>query len=92
MMQRMRTTFRVDDDLLARLKARAREENVSVTRLVNRTLRAGLQSARGRDRKKRRYRERAFAMGLPRVDLTRALALAAALEDEEALRDLALRK
>ncbi len=92
MMPNMRTTIRVDDDLLGRLKARARKENVSLTRLVNRTLRAGLRAARSRGPKKRRYREQTFALGAPRADLSKALALAAALEDEEAIRDLGLRK
>ena len=88
----MRTTIRVDDDLHERLKARARKENVSLTRLVNRTLRAGLQPAHSRGPKRRRYREQTFALGAPRVDLSKALTLAAALEDEEAIRDLSLRK
>jgi len=88
----MRTTIRLDDDTLQRLKAQAHEENVSLTRLVNRTLRAGLQSRGARKRKLPLYREQVRSMGTPRLTLDKALAVAAALEDEEVLRELALRK
>jgi hypothetical protein len=88
----MRTTVRVDDELLERLKAQAQEEKVSMTRLINRTLKAGLQVGRARRPKRPLYRERAQALGAPRVSLDKALALAAALEDEEIVREFALRK
>jgi hypothetical protein len=90
MMPSMRTTVRVDDELLERLKAQARRENVSLTRLLNRALRAGLQAARAP--KGPAHRERAQAMGKPRVALDKALAVAASLEDAEVVRELALRK
>jgi Ribbon-helix-helix protein, copG family len=92
MMPLMRTTVRVDDDLLERLKAQARKENVSLTRLLNRTLKAGLQAGGARPRKQPIFGERAHSMGAPRVALDKALALAATLEDEEIVRELALRK
>ena len=92
MMPFMRTTVRVDDELLERLKAQARKENVSLTRLLNRTLKAGLQAGGARPRKQPIYGERTYSMGTPRVALDKALALAAALEDEEIVRELALRK
>lgn len=88
----MRTTVRVDDELLERLKAQARRENVSLTRLLNRTLRAGLVAAGARKPRPAPHRERALAMGAPRIALDKALALAAVLEDEEIVRELALRK
>ncbi len=88
----MRTTVRVDDELLEQLKAQARQENVSLTRLLNRTLKAGLQAGGARRRKKPIYRERAHSLGTPRVALDKALALAAVLEDEEIVRELALRR
>jgi len=88
----MRTTVRVDDELLEQLKAQARRENVSLTLLLNRTLKAGLQAGGTRRRKKPVYREQAHSLGVPRVALDKALALAAALEDEEIVRELALRK
>jgi len=88
----VRTTVRVDDELLEQLKAQARRENVSLTRLLNRTLRAGMQAARARPRKRVSYRERVYAMGAPRIGLEKAMAAAAALEDEEIVRKLAQRK
>lgn len=92
MMPYMRTTVRVDDDLLEQLKAQARKENVSLTRLLNRILKAGLQAGGARRRKRPVYRERVRSLGAPRIPLAKALALAAALEDEEIVRELALRK
>jgi hypothetical protein len=88
----MRSTFRIDDDLLVELKARARRENVSLTRLLNRILRAGMQAARGRRPPRRRHQERTHAMGTPRVDLRKALGVAADLESEEIVRKAELRK
>jgi hypothetical protein len=73
------------------LKERAVQEKVSLTRIVNRTLRRGLEPTRAAARR-RRFRQRVFPMGKPAVDLTKALAVAAALEDEEVLRKLSLRK
>ncbi|MGH2670416.1 MAG: ribbon-helix-helix protein, CopG family [bacterium] len=87
----MRTTVRLDDELLERLKAQARRENVSLARLLNRTLRAGMQAG-ARPAKRRAYREQPHAMGAPRAALDKSLALAAALEDGEVVRELALRK
>lgn len=88
----MRSTFRIDDDVLAELKARARRENLSLTRLVNRVLRDGARAARSGAAKRRRHRETVHSMGAPRVDLRKAMSLAAALEDQEAARKLTLRK
>ena len=84
--------MRVDDDLLERLRAQAREEKVSLTRLLNRVLKAGLQRGVARRRGKTAYRERVHAMGVPRLALDKALPLAAALEDEEIVREIGLRK
>lgn len=88
----MRTTVRVEDDLLEQLKAQAQKEKVSLTRLINRTLKAGLQGSAARRPKRPIYRERPQALGTPGVSLDKALVLAAALEDEELVRKLALRK
>jgi uncharacterized Ntn-hydrolase superfamily protein len=88
----MRTTVRVDDEVLDRLKAQARKEKVSLTRLLNRTLKAGLEAGGARRRKQPAYRERVHAMGDPRIALDKALALAATLGDEEIARELTVRK
>ena len=90
----MRSTVRIDDDLMIVLRARAHAESVSLTRVVNRTLRAGLA---GTDRPRpdgsrtRPFVQKTVAMGRPKVDLDKALALAARLEDEEVVRDLSRR-
>jgi hypothetical protein len=92
MMSLMRTTIRIDDELLLRLKEEARRQNISLTRLLDRTLRAGMQAPRDPRRSRRRYREQTHAMGTPSVALDKALALAAALEDKEIVRKMMLRK
>ena len=88
----MRTTVRVDDELLERLKALARKEKLSLTRLLNRVLKTGLQAGGARRPARPVHRERVHAMGPPRLALDKALALAAAIEDEETSRELTLRK
>ena len=87
----LRTTVRLDDELLERLEERARAEKISLTRMLNRVVEAGLESGARRRRARRAYREQTHAMGAPRVALDKALALAAALEDEEIARELATR-
>lgn len=88
----MRTTVQIDDDLLKDLKEQARGEGTSLARLINQVLRRGLGAMRRAGKPVRPYRERTFRMGAPRVDLTKALALASRLEDEEAREKLARRK
>jgi Ribbon-helix-helix protein, copG family len=88
----MRTTLRIDDDLMRDLRNEARREKTSLTELVNRVIRRGLDTFREVERPRRRYREKTFSMGPPRVDLTKAMALAARLEDEETIRKLGLHR
>ena len=88
----MRSTVRIDDDLMTKLRARAQGEGLSITRMLNRVLRAGLEALSRSGDQQEIYRETTFSMGRPRVDLDKALALAAALEEEEVLRKMALRK
>ena len=92
MMTSMRTTIRIDDELLGKLKEEARKQNLSLTRLLDRTLRAGMKAPRGPRRSRRRYREHTHAMGAPAVRLDKALSLASALEDKEVVRKIMLRK
>jgi hypothetical protein len=75
----MRTTLRIDDDLLRELKRRAASESLSLSKLLNCVLRQGLAS---KPIKRVRYREKVFSMGPPLINLDKALALAAAEEDE----------
>lgn len=89
MMLRVRTTITLDEDVAAGLRRLMRERDVTFKHAVNEVLRAGL----GTSRATRRYRVPTFDMGVrPGIDLDRALGLDAALEDEETLRQLRLRK
>lgn len=84
--------MRIDDDLLGELRERAERGKVPLTRVLNDVLRAGLKSARGAPTRRRRFREETYPLGSPTLDLTKALGIAAALEDEEILRKAMLRK
>jgi hypothetical protein len=88
----VRTTLRIDDDLLAELKRRARRHNLSLTKFIDRVLRRGLREVDARPKTRSRYRERTFSMGRASYNLDKALALAAALEDEAVVEKLAQRK
>ena len=88
----MRSTVRIDDDLMLELKARAHADSMSLTRMLNRTLRAGLARPTFDGPRTKRFKQKTVSMGRPTVDLDKALALAARLEDEEIIRKLALRK
>ena len=86
----MRTTVTLDPDVVEQLRALARRRNLSFKAALNSTVRAGLGVERGGSRA---YKLPARPMLLrPGVDLTRALALADSLEDEEIVRKLELRK
>ena len=88
----MRSTVRIDDDLMVELRARAHAQSVSLTRMLNRTLRAGLSAAPKQASERRPFKQRTYRMGTPDVGIDKALALAAALEDEEIIRKISLRK
>ena len=74
------------------LRARAQAEGLSLTRMLNRLLRAGLAASVRSCKERKRYEEATVRMGRPRFDLDKALALATDLEDEETIRKTALRK
>ena len=88
----MRTTVRIDDALLREIKAKADAERVSMTRLFNRILRAGLSAEQREKQPTRRHREKTYSLGAPGVDLTKALSLSGRLEDDEVVRKARLRK
>lgn len=86
----MRTTVTLDPDVVELLKAFARRSERSFKDALNDAVRAGLAAQRGEPRP---YRVPSRPLGLrPGIDLSKALQLADALEDEEILRDLAQRK
>ena len=83
----MRTTVNIPDDVLHDLKELSRSRKTSLTATVTEVLRAGLAQV-SKPRRRQRYRQKTYDMGVPRVDLTNALQLAAELEDEEMLRKM----
>jgi hypothetical protein len=92
MLKFMRTTLTLDDRIAKALKAIAHRSGKPFKLVVNETLQAGLAAREAP--KPRPYRLKPVSMGgvVPGVDLTKALRLAAALEDEEIARELELRK
>ena len=86
----MRTTVDVDPVLLEQIRLEAVRRGTTVKALLNAVIRAGLTSRVAK--RAAVYRVEPMSMGTPRVDLTKALAITAALEEEEHLRDLQRRK
>ncbi len=85
----MRTTVTLDPDVVAALRRVARERGTSFKAVLNDAVRRGLSGEPTR----RRYRTPSRDMGLRAgFDIDKALTLAAADEDAEILRKLALRK
>ena len=86
----MRTTITLEPDIAARLHRLASERGTSFKTTVNATFRAGLDAGNAAAKP---YREVTRSLGVqPGVDLTKALRLAAELEDEETVRKLELRR
>ena len=90
----MRTTLTLDDTLAKALKERAVSTGRSFKNVVNETLRRGLHASSGAASGRPRTKQRTVSLGQPMagVDLTKALALAGSLEDEETARKVELRK
>jgi hypothetical protein len=76
----MRTTVTLDPDVEKLLRKETRESGLPFKQVLNDAIRAGL---RQRAPKAAAFRPLTFDMGEPRMDLTKALSLAASLEDEE---------
>ena len=76
----MRTTITLEPDVEALLKKAMRERDLTFKDAVNQAVRDGLAR---RVEKAPPFKQRAFHMGKPRVDLTKALALADELDDIE---------
>jgi hypothetical protein len=80
----MRTTVSLDPDTRLLVERAMRERGLSFKAAINQAIRAGLGARTGDTQSYTVSR----ALGPARVDLTKALALAAALEDEEIVRRL----
>lgn len=80
----MRTTVTLDPDTEALIRRRMRERGTSFKQTLNDAIREGLtQSRRGAS-----FRTKTADLGVPTVNLDRALRLAADLEDEELVRKM----
>jgi len=79
----MRTTVTLDPDVESLLRKEVRRRGEPFKAVLNDAIRAGLQSST--NRRTEDFTPLVFDMGEPRVDLTKASALAASLEDEELL-------
>lgn len=79
----MRTTVTLDPDVEQLLKAAMRESDAPFKKVLNDAVRSGLGKRRAVTRQ--RYRQLTFDLGRPLVDLAKANALAADLEDQELL-------
>lgn len=89
----MRTTLTIEDHIAIALKDAARQSNKSFKEVVNETLKAGL-AAKKMPIKTRTYRLKPVSLGhvAGNFDLDKALQLADALEDEELVRKLRMKK
>ena len=87
----MRTTVDLDPHLLKRLRAEAHRKGIPFKELLTTILQRGLE---GPEASRARYRCPTYAMGAPlaSLNLDKALDIAAALEDQEVVRKLRLRK
>jgi hypothetical protein len=80
----MRTTVTLDPDTEQMVRRRMREHGVSFKQALNDAIRSGDAQAASR----RRFRTETTPMGESRVNLDRALQIAADLEDDELVRKL----
>lgn len=83
----VRLTLSIPDDLYRELRRRARAEGVSLRRVVEESLRAGIAANKAGTRPACLPRP-VFDLGKPSVNLDHALRLAAEMEDEEILRKM----
>jgi len=79
-MMRMRTTVTLDPDVESMLRKEVRRRGEPFKQVLNNAIRAGLRHTR---RQSQSFEPLVFDMGKPRMDLTKASALAAELEDHE---------
>jgi hypothetical protein len=76
----------LDPDVESLLKQQARDRNLDFDRVLNEAVRAGISSQS--PAAKSRFIQQTYHLGSDRLDLTKALALAAELEDSEIVRKL----
>lgn len=76
----MRITVTLDPDVEALLRKEMRARGESFKQVLNAAIRDGLRAGSARA-PARKFKQRTFKLGKPLVDLTKALSLAAELED-----------
>jgi hypothetical protein len=88
----VRTTINIEASTLQILKNEAERSGLSLTAVVNKALKYGLDRLHPRvDREP--FRAQTFSMGSPEgLDMTKALQLSSLLEDEEVIRKIQQRK
>jgi hypothetical protein len=87
----MRTTVTLDPAVERLLRAAMRERGIPFKEALNEAVRAGL--LRARSGRRRRFVQKTFSLGSEQhFRWEKALAAAAAIEDEEIVRKLSLRK
>ena len=79
-MMAMRTTVTLDPDVESMLRKEVRRRGEPFKQVLNDAIRVGLRNMR---RRAQAFEPLTFNMGKPRLDLTKAAALAAELEDAE---------
>jgi hypothetical protein len=79
----VRTTVTLEPDVARLLEDDMRATGATFKEALNRAVRRGLMNGAAVEPD---YRQVTFALGAPRVDLTHALRVAGALEDEELIR------
>jgi len=85
----MRTTVTLDPDVEQLLRVTMKERGVSFKEALNQAIRAGA----AKERKPRRFTQRTFSMGAEQhFRWEKALAAADAMEDEELVHRLSIRK
>ena len=87
----MRTTVTLDPDVEQALKAKMREKGLSFKEVLNAAVRSGLSPSRAS--RPRKFVQKTYSMGREQYfRWDKALAVADALEDEEIVRKMSLRK
>lgn len=86
----MRTTVTLDPDVVQMLQSTMKERGLTFKEALNLAVRESLGG--GAARRSRAFQVEAVSLGAAQVDLTKALTLAAHMEDEELVRKMSLRK
>jgi len=90
MMTNMRTTVTLEPDVERMLETAVRERGISFKKALNDAVRAGLQQS---PKRQRRFVQKTRSMGWnPHLHWDKALAISDAIEDEELVRKLSMRK